>query len=420
MCGIFGFIKSGFSVLEDDQANYQGKSWQQWSNSYQNTSEGTLYKSLLFATALRGIDSTGTTVVNHKDSTTITRKLPVNAIQFSTLGEYKLIDSLVDKEDIGVIGHCRAGTIGSASYKASHPFDLEYIVGCHNGTLTNHTSLGVNNPISDSEAIFYMLNGSKEYVKDIERLRGSYALVWYDKTAELYYFCRNDERPLWYYDTGYSLAFASELDILQFGLCRAYNENVEQLRNRGTFKYFEKYTLYEYDPKTGVFETFNIEKPVVIDYPKQYSSKSSHHSNYRKVNETVIGSPFNTEDNVELVPCGYTEYPNGSLGFGSLYGYIYYAGKSFFWISYGIKEVKKYFTKIYSGFPVVPELWGTISHQSYQESRAEINSLTDVLTGVKVQPERNEADEVLVITITANSLAVKETAEDQNTSLVLQ
>lgn len=420
MCGIFGFIKKDNTLLlEEGYIQYQG--WQNWNSNTNNTADSTLYKTLLFATALRGIDSTGTTIIDHRDLSSTTRKLPVNAIQFSTLGEYKLIDTLIDQKNIGVIGHCRAGTIGSASYRTSHPFDLSSLVGCHNGTLNNHQSLGIKNTVSDSEAIFYLLNDSKDYVKDIEKFRGSYALVWYDKTVGLYYFCRNDDRSLWYYKTENSLVFASELEILQFGLCRAYNKTVEELRGIGEFNQFTPYTLYEYNKETGEFSKFTIERPVktttaqtASDY---YSNKKSEYKSY--INDRAEkDSPFQEGDSVEIIPCGFTEYPHNQHGHGSLFGYIYYAGKSYFCVSYGIIGVKKFFNNFFDSFPEVKTLYGTITHQSYQKERNEANNMKDILTGVQVHPERNNKDEVLVITIKADSLAVTKEENTKNLPIV--
>lgn len=421
MCGIFGFIKSKKNIFDGDDYDYSSGWVNGWNNQYNNTSEGTLYKTLLVATSLRGTDATGTTVVEHSDNTTITRKLPVNALQYMTLGEYKLVDSMIDSVDIGVIGHCRAGTVGSASYRASHPFDFDSVVGVHNGTLSNHSTLGVKNAISDSEVIFYTLNKSKNYVEDIAKFRGSYALVWFDKTVGLYYFCRNTERPLWYYKTKNSLVFASELEILQFGLCRAYNKTVEELRGIGEFNQFTPYTLYEYNKETGEFYEYTIERPAITttaqtasDY---YLSKKSGHKSY--INDRAEkDSPFQEGDSVEIIPCGFTEYPHNQHGHGSLFGYIYYAGKSYFCISYGIIEVKKFFNNFFDSFPEVKTLYGTITHQSYQKERNEANNMKDVLTGVQVHPERNNKDEVLVVTIKADSLAVTKEENTKNLPMV--
>lgn len=423
MCGIFGFIKSSKSIFEDEDEEYIAGWASRWDINFQNTKEGTLYKTLLVATSLRGTDATGTTVVDHSDMTTITRKLPVNALQFMTLGEYELIDGMVNIPDIGVIGHCRAGTIGSASYRTSHPFDFDSVVGVHNGTLSNHSTLGVKNAISDSETIFYILNKSEDYAKDISRFLGSYALVWFDKTTKLYYFCRNSERPLWYYKTKGSLVFASELEILQFGLCRAYNESVEELKTKGEFTQFSTHILYEYDKDTGIFNEYTIEKPIYTIAPKaaEYydSKKQAKKGNRYTDNRAEKDSPFQEGDSVELVPCGYTEYPYNEKGHGSLYGYTYYAGKSYFWITYGIQRVKDIFTNIYGEFPVVKVLYGSVSHQSYQDKRSEVDTMKDPLTGVKVYPERSDKDEILVLTIRADSLSLTEDnlTEEENKNL---
>jgi len=169
-------------------------------------------KDLLFLNSLRGKDSTGLSVVK-RDRTVLTRKMTVPGYEFI---EYPIVEKAMGHGDQLWIGHGRFKTYGDVSKANAHPFEVlddegnVFLVGAHNGTLDNKFTIeGLLDEKydTDSEALFNWLADAPDFKEAISKLRGAWALTWWDPTSNSVHFCRNKERPL-------SFAFTKDRKVL--------------------------------------------------------------------------------------------------------------------------------------------------------------------------------------------------------------
>jgi hypothetical protein len=152
---------------------------------------------------------------------------------------YKDFHTAFAKVHSVLLGHNRFATKGSINSENAHPFlhsrkdaegkYLSSILGVHNGTLSNQHDLKDNKKFDvDSDNLYYDMtaNGVKETVG---KIRGAFALAWYDSANRTINFCRNDERPLFYTMStdNKTIFWASESWMLSVALNRhsiKYNE----------------------------------------------------------------------------------------------------------------------------------------------------------------------------------------------------
>lgn len=172
------------------------------------------FTNALIADQVRGVHSTGMLAVNHAGVPT-TYKRAMNAMDFLDL---KPVEQIINKNNVILVGHNRWATRGEINSSNAHPFQEDQITLFHNGTLSNSKSL-TNKPFEvDSEAIAIALSECNHYKDVLEKLEGSYSLVWYDDVEETIYFARNEERPMYFgevEDSG-ALLFASEGNMLKW------------------------------------------------------------------------------------------------------------------------------------------------------------------------------------------------------------
>lgn len=172
---------------------------------------------LLCVDTLRGTHSTGMFMV-HKDARTVdTMKRAMQGWEFTDLKTYEKLVYDLDNYPF-VVGHNRHATIGKVNAENAHPFDYGHITGVHNGSITNKYDLEKGTSFDvDSQAIFY--NISKKGIEDtVAKMRGAFALVWWDAVNKSLHMIRNNERPLvlGFVEDTKEIYFASEEGALEW------------------------------------------------------------------------------------------------------------------------------------------------------------------------------------------------------------
>ncbi len=169
---------------------------------------------LTFNSIYRGRHSTGMAVVQRDNSTKLIKQLG-NAIDF-----FERNDALqaINAQTKVVIGHGRHATRGQITRNNAHPFLFDNIVGAHNGTLDNKHDIEGKDEFfgTDSEALFNLLD-KEGAAKAVPKLKGAWALTWFDYQQNTINFVRNDKRPLWFAfsEDGKILFWSSEVWMLE-------------------------------------------------------------------------------------------------------------------------------------------------------------------------------------------------------------
>ena len=188
---------------------------------------GRMVKTMLELDIIRGEDSTGVMLNLEKDGPTIFKEL---SVPWYGLYQNKEFIEAVDKKFNVFLGHNRAATFGEVVKENAHPFQQEHIFGAHNGTLTSTINLENNKLFEvDSENIFHhmSIHGVSETV---DKLRGAFALTWYNQEDNTINFVRNSQRPLWFAFTKdkRTLFWASEYWMLDRAAIKA-KVNLEKI-----------------------------------------------------------------------------------------------------------------------------------------------------------------------------------------------
>jgi len=192
-----------------------------------------LFNMGLYATAVRGLDSTGCFSVKASGNVSLVKDNTPSA-DFLRTPDYQSFETEAYVQGRIMVGHCRAATRGEKTAENAHPFIAEHIALVHNGTLWHHNYLA--NTTTDSEAIAVAFSkGDPQEI--IPELSGAYALLWYDAKNKSFHATRNKERPLWIIQTPTLDFIGSEPGMLEWILNRATT-----IKNEA--KYFDVDTLY--------------------------------------------------------------------------------------------------------------------------------------------------------------------------------
>lgn len=175
-----------------------------------------IMRELLFTGAVRGVDGTGIFNVDRNGDVSSYKKALAGP-DFIQLDKARKM--LTDANTaFASVGHNRATTHGGNSDGACHPFTHGKITLVHNGVITNFRSLFKSEGFTvDSEAIAWSMNEIGE-AETLEKLDGSYSLVWYNSEERVIKMARNEERPMHFmYEKGRTgLIFASEPQMLRW------------------------------------------------------------------------------------------------------------------------------------------------------------------------------------------------------------
>ncbi len=190
-----------------------------------------IFEDMLYADALRGMDSTGVITVERDGGFHIDKE---GTASYEFLLDYPKTESRknVIQHGVALIGHNRKGTVGAISDETAHPFVVNKTFAMvHNGTLYNHKALAETTVDSEAltitikEALAVEYSGDESlresfYIGQIEealgRVSGAYAVVWYNQETNKIQFVRNDQRPLWIGETDDFYLLASEGGLINW------------------------------------------------------------------------------------------------------------------------------------------------------------------------------------------------------------
>lgn len=253
-----------------------------------------MFKNMLLASAVRGIDGTGMFQVSGGMNVLYTKTQMPSGVAV-TAGDF---DSLLSKvHDCPLtIGHVRAATAGNISDENAHPFiafrdDDSYIIGVHNGSLWGWESGNNDHEVDSAWALDLIANAGPEAAFD--EIFGAYCFMWWDsRHKNKMWFIRNDERPMHLArtkDKG-SIIFASEAGMLQW-LADKHNVSIEE--------------VFSVDPNflmsidfTDMELTVEVEKhiPDAYEYSYRHKSWGGQYSNTTSVSTSTNQSTKKEEE----------------------------------------------------------------------------------------------------------------------------
>jgi hypothetical protein len=187
-----------------------------------------IFRELMIASALRGMDGAGVMYAGDKDSGLVDKgnyagwfkRAGTSAELFNGSKVWREYEKDVANSRF-LAGHCRAATRGDIGSKNAHPFEVENITLMHNGTLNGLDSYKeFKDHDCDSEALTYAMAEDKDPAKTLSGLDGAAAVIWYDSEDSTWNMWKNWQRPLFIVKAGYTFYMASEDKLLEWVLTR--------------------------------------------------------------------------------------------------------------------------------------------------------------------------------------------------------
>lgn len=225
--------------------------------------EENAFKILSKLDTIRGEDSTGICSVTKSFGDWAYLKDVGTAFQFFETSDTQ---KLMNRSHLMLFGHNRAATKGVVNADNAHPFLHGDYVGCHNGTLWAVSNLEDYKKFDvDSENIYYdmSINGHLETLK---KLRGAFALCWYNSRHHTVNLVRNSDRPLYTCNStdGKTMFWASEAWMLHVALSKLGLAHDEP-------KLLEVQKLLTIDvPIVGAYQTEALKKEeVLVEFYKE-------------------------------------------------------------------------------------------------------------------------------------------------------
>lgn len=254
MCGIVGFLAGGDLTHNKDRADF--------------------IETALYTDAVRGMHATGLFTVE-RNGRPFFSKDAVDAMRFlDSRGAYNYVRTTAHGTR-ACIGHNRYATKGGLEREAAHPFVTTNVVMVHNGTLHDYAWMPEHKKAdSDSARLAMALSEADPGDVDLwKRVRGAYAVVWYDGRDGMLRIVRNEDRPLHYICNLKHAFIASEAKMLEWLVCP---ERLNIITEKGVrAKQFKPHTIYAWQVDKGRFE---VSKPKRTTYtptppPKTYSNR---------------------------------------------------------------------------------------------------------------------------------------------------
>lgn len=267
-------------------------------------------KRLLLADYFRGPDSTGLAAIR-TDGTGVISKLDSNPINLFDMTKFKSV--LNGNASRAFIGHNRLATKGGISTANAHPFQIDHIIGAHNGTLcfrgikALEEALGEQYAV-DSELLFAAIAklGVKKAIElcyeGKDSSTGAWALVWYNKEEDSLNFLRNKHRDLymaWELDFK-KLFWASEWWMIREALESSaggytiYTQPAAEKGKRIGYFSFEADIHYKFNLSDLADNTENKTKPKPKTKKiagRQWNEGCRREENFTLVNETGVRFP---------------------------------------------------------------------------------------------------------------------------------
>lgn len=185
-----------------------------------NEKELSVFRSMLYGSALRGDHSTGIMLVT-KDGTFDYTKSALSPSQFI---DYEL-DKVLDKHKsniLGLFGHTRFATTGKINTKNSHPFVVnKQIIMMHNGNVLHAPKVDVKEYDVDSQALAVSLHKHKDAKDVFSSFFGAAAVLWFDLRDKTFNVYKNEDRSLAFAGGHATTYMASEADMLRWILARS-------------------------------------------------------------------------------------------------------------------------------------------------------------------------------------------------------
>lgn len=284
-----------------------------------------LFSELLFVGQLRGVDGTG--IFYNKGNTTETLKSPTPAPQLLNSKEYQDSENAIIKESFFIVGHNRAATRGKTILQNTHPFKENHITLVHNGTLRSHKELNDKVEV-DSHAICHSMATVGEE-QTLSKIKGAFALAWFNSRKNTLNFCRNSERPLFLLETRSLFILCSEKEMGEW-ICKRNNETVIKTIGLETQKIytFKEESSNAYTEKVVSFycspNHFTSWNTSAHSNNQSRSFEQTYNANVSKREEVVNSksrTSFNIGQKIKFKIVGITY--QGQAGSGYLIGKLY-------------------------------------------------------------------------------------------------
>lgn len=187
----------------------------------------TWFQQALLVDTLRGLDSTGLFMVDN-DQEVKWAKVASHPLRLMQQKRTEEIFNQAVWKGRAVVGHNRKATVGNITNENAHPFVEGHIILVHNGSVHNATEVAKDKGVEvevDSHVIAHLLATEEDVPAAIAKLRGAFAVVWYNQQNHTLNMVRNDDRPLAFAESARAIYFASEPEMLDWTLSRRPQPN---------------------------------------------------------------------------------------------------------------------------------------------------------------------------------------------------